>query len=157
MEQKKDIWGQICLRADIERADGEVGYPSSVPQTFSCDWFNFKRELMRFMVGQSSPFMAHQKIVAIFEDDVCYRIYAVPETKSQDPEENFPCRWTVQKTAPTSSYTRFIDPETLKDALAADLIGYAAEFEEVLSEEELPDGQPQQTPAPSMVVSPPIP
>jgi hypothetical protein len=155
MEKKTDIWGKICLRADVERAEGEEGYPVSVPQTFSYDWFNFRRDLVKFEIGKTSPLLANQKIVAIFEDDMCARIYAVPETKSQEQNENFPCRWTVQKTAPTSSYTCFLDIDTFFDALAADLIGYAAEFEEVIEEPE--EGQPQanvQAPQAPMAPSP---
>jgi len=146
--KKADIWGRICVRANVERPEGEEGYPSNVPQTFSFDWFNFKRELQKFQVGETSPLSAEHKIVAIFEDEVCARIYGVPEKPAP---ERFPVRWTVQKTAPTHSLTRYLDTDTLFDSLAADLGGYAAEFDEVLDEdEEVENGQPT-----TAVVSPP--
>jgi hypothetical protein len=140
-QPKRDIWSDICARAGIDREEGEIGYPDTLPYTTAFDWKSNK-----FEVGQPCPLMTTHKVFAIFEDENVVRVYAVPEEKSAKLEDNLAIRWTLRTTNPLSSVTRFLSTDTLFDALAAELVEYAHEFDEVLDGEEEPEETEVQPP-----------
>jgi len=141
MTEPKDLWTTICERATGEDREKDVqGYPSHIPQTTAFAWFpsSDPNKPTVFEVGKQNPLSSKVTylVAAIFRDEIEVRVYGLPEKKSDKPEEMAPKRWVLSKTSATMSVDVFIDPEALLDAMAAEIILYEQEFDDLPGEEE---------------------
>lgn len=138
MTEPKDLWTSICERAGIERDEEAVGYPAHIAQTFAFAWLPSvdQSKPTVFEVGKSCPLSSKVTylVAAIFRDESEVRVYGLPESKSDKPEDMAPKRWVLSKTSPTMTVDRFIDPEAFLDCLAAEVLLYEAELEDLLEE-----------------------
>jgi hypothetical protein len=106
--------------------------PTLVPQGKGFCWFGNYDEQGRlgppmiFKWGERSPFNKRMGIVAMFQNDVEARIYAVPLEKPEKNEEVAFTRHTLTKTAPTFFF-EVLPPDVFQAEIADELAVLASE------------------------------